>query len=373
MSRFKKLVAIGVMSTLIMGSSITAFASSDTEEDLTGASGAVTATEQTVTGTGTEDFIFKKVFKVTVPTSTEAAKLFSFYSDPQGLIAETNAAQIGTGVTITEDTGIFFKNTGADGKVSLSSWSDPLKIVNKSTSGVEIAISAQLKPATSDAYAGGYSETADFKDTDSTKGLYLALWTTGSKENTALEATAGTINNYAKSAYSLYKVTYDNNQYKFEIPAADLDKAPVYEVYANGALNKQLADTTWYKVTENQPLTAGAALAMPDIEVKYTPKYIDAKPAKAEVDKDGIWIWNADDTPFVKDSALTACKVNDVAVSLETGAKTTADGYANIPMDKVYTALGLTEATEKTLAKAKEMLQGVEISVGGVALYANVD
>jgi hypothetical protein len=373
MSNFKKLVAVGIVSTMIMGSTVTSFATETTTDLSSASTGTVAGAEQTVTGTGTEAFVFKKAFKVTVPTAAEAAKLVSFYSDPLGLIAETNAAQVGTDVTITNDTGILFKNTDSAGKVTLSDWSDPIKIVNKSTSGVEISITATLKEATTDKYAGGYSTTADFKGSgDSAKGLYLGLWTTGCKDNAALSDSASTIKNYAKSAYSLYEVTYvDGTGYKFEIPSADVDKAPVFEIYATGALNKQLADSTWYKATDGQPLTSGAAYAMPDIEIKYTPTYVDGKPAKTELDAQGLWVWNYDDSPFAAEAALADAKINDTAVSLATGTKTSADGYALIPIANVYTALGLTADADKTVAKAKEMLQGVEISVGGVLFYGD--
>lgn len=368
MKNFKKIVALGIMSTMVFGSSLTTFASSTTSDVTSKTAGEVEGTEQTVTGTATSNYVNKKVFKVTVPTQAEADKLLSFYSDPQGVIAETNGAQAGDNVTITNDTGILFKNTDASGKVSLSDWSDPLKIVNKSSSGVEITAKVQLKEASSDKYATGYATTADFSKTgENAMGLYLALWTTGDV-TTPLTASEQTITNYAKSAYSLFEVAYSSGAYTFAIPSANEGKEPVFEIYATGALNRALPETTWYKADPAKPLEVGAALAMPGIEVKYTPTYIDAKMCQSSLDNDGLWVWNLDDTTFTKSAAISNLKLNGIAVTGVTACDN--DGYIKIPLETVYTTLGLT-GDNKTIAKAKEKIQGISATVGTAAVYAD--
>lgn len=369
MKNFKKIVALGIVSTMVFGSSLTAFATSTTEDISSDPTGATTGTAHTVTGSADENFVNKKVFTVTVPTDAEANKLLSYYSDPQGIIAETKGAEVGENVTVTNDTGILFKNVGADNSVTLSDWSDPLKIVNKSSSGVEIKVDVKLAEATGDKYAGGYSTTADFKDTDASNGLYLALWTTGDV-TTPLKAAEQTVKNYAKSAYDLFEVTYADGAYKFAIPEANQGKEPVFEIYATGALNKALPDTTWYKTTDGQPLTVGAALLMPDIVLKYTPTYIDAKQCLASIDNEALWVFNYDDTGFGKNAAISAVKINDVTVSGVTACDD--DGFVKVPLDKVYEALSLS-GDDKTVAKAKEKLQGVEVTVNATFIYANVE
>jgi len=368
MKNFKKIVALGIVSTMVFGSSLTAFATEPTTNIPDPGDGTTAGPEQTVTGSATSNYVNKKVFKVTVPTQTEANKLLSFYSDPQGVIAETNGAQAGDNVTVTNDTGILFKNTDASGNVSLSDWSDPLKIVNKSSSGVQISAKVKLEEAASDKYATGYSTTVDFSTTDDkAKGLYLALWTTGDV-TTPLTETEKTITNVAKSSYSLFEVGYSGGAYTFTIPEANEGKEPVFEIYATGALNRALPETTWYKADPAKPLEVGAPLKMPNISVKYTPNYIDAKMCQSSLDNDGLWVWNLDDTPFTKAATIANLKVNDIAVTGVTACD--ADGYVKIPLETVYTTLGLT-GDNKTVEKAKEKIQGISATVGGTAIYAD--
>ncbi len=370
MWNFKKIVALGIVSTMVFGSSLTAFADDPTTQDLeSDPTGAVTGAEQTVEGVATENYINKKIFKVTVPTKTEADKVLSFYTDPQGLIAETNAAQVGESISITDDTGVFFKN----GENAISSWSDPLTFVNKSTSGVKIGIKVKLVEATTNPYAGGYSTTVDFtggtSGGDKDTGLYIGLSIPGNKI-LPLTASEQTPSSYAKSAYGLYAVTYASaSGYSFDIPEANQGSEPQFSIYANGALNKALADTTWYKVTAGEPLTPGTALAMPDIELKYTPTYLDAKQVGASFDGENLWVYNFDGTGFGKEATVADIKVNDKAVSAP--AKCNTDGYLVIPVANLYTALGLTTDEEK--AAVGDYLVGVSATIGGVAVYGNVE
>ncbi len=378
MNMFKKLVALGVVSALVIGSSITAFASSTTDlSSPTASPGTLAGEEQEVEGEGTANYLYKKVFKVTVPTDTVANALFSYYTDPQGLFAATDAAQAGTNVNIAEDTGVFFTNT-VDGATVLSNVSDPLKIVNKSTSGVTIGMKVALTEGSTAAnnYAAGYSTTADFSGSgDETKGLYLGLMTSGNKltaitNNTP--ASPATSVSVAKSSYPLYAVTYTSGDgYKFEIPSESADASPVFEIYVTGALNKALADSTWYKVTENQPLTTGAALEMPKITFKYTPTYIDAKMCSAAVDADNLYIWNYDGTMFSAGKDVTSVKINGTSVTIS-GLKTNTDGLVVIPIANVYTGLGLT-GEDQTFDNVATYIKSVEATVNGVAVYADVD
>lgn len=375
MSNFKKILAVGLAATMVVGGSVTAFASDASTRELTAANGAITAAEQTVTGAGTENYISKKVFKVVVPTQAKADEVFDYWTDPQGLISETAAAAFGTDVPIAEDTGIFFKNKDEAGNVSLSSWSDPLKFVNKSTSGVKIDMKVKLVEASSGAYATGYSTTADFtggtSGADKNAGMYLGLLATGAKELnlTATEQTPGSV---AKSAYPLYAVTYKDNAYSFDIPAESVDAAPTYEVYAHGTLNRALSETIWYTYDASKPLEVGAALKVPSIEVKYTPTYIDAKQCAAAADADNIYIYNFDESPFTKDAAIASVEVNGKAVTLDSGAKVGEDGLVIIPMSKVYAAYSLT-GDDATFDNVATYLTGVKATVGGVAVYANID
>lgn len=371
MKGFKKIVALGVVATMVIGSSLTAFAA-ETTRDITTTDGTVAAAEQTVTGEATENYINKKVFKIVAPTTTWEAEVFDFITDPQGLIAETEAAAIGE-VEIVDDTGVFFKNKDEEGTVvAISSTSDPLTLTNKSTSGVKMAVTVQLKEASTDKYATDYSTTVDFSGSgDDAKGLYLGLTSTGNPV-TPLTATAQNLTSYAKSAYELFAVGYKDNAYTFDILEDYVNDVPVYTFTINGALNKALADTTWYKVTDGKPLTVGAALAMPDIELKYTPTYVDARQCRAELGEEGIVMYNFDETPFASEAAITAgsIKVNGIAVA--DVAKCDEEGYLVVPIASIYTALGITSTDEDAFDQLAERIQGVEATVGGIAMYANI-
>ena len=92
---FKKLLAVGLAATMVLGSSVTAFAD-----------------EGSGTGSGKlEGSVSTEVFSVVLPVVAEDGSTLAFTLDPEGLIAKTSQAAY-SGATFGEGT-LFFKNAPA--------------------------------------------------------------------------------------------------------------------------------------------------------------------------------------------------------------------------------------------------------------------
>lgn len=116
----KRLLALTLAATMVMGSSVTAFAD-----------------EGGQTGTGDiEGIVNTDVFSVVLPTATDAT--YKFILDPQGLIEATNSAAY-SGATFTGNN-LYF-NSAAD---TYGDTSAVLTAVNKSSFGVDINLKATL-------------------------------------------------------------------------------------------------------------------------------------------------------------------------------------------------------------------------------------
>jgi len=116
----KRLLALTLAATMVMGSSVTAFAE-----------------EGSQTGTGDiEGIVNTDVFSVVLPTATDAT--YKFILDPQGLIEATNSAAY-SGATFTGNN-LYFKSA-AD---TYGDTSAVLTAVNKSSFGVDINLKATL-------------------------------------------------------------------------------------------------------------------------------------------------------------------------------------------------------------------------------------
>lgn len=99
----KKLMAVALTATMVVGSSVTAFASDPAPTDP--ANGA--------TGSGSAfDHVDKDIISVTLPTTADVADVFDYYVDPERLINDAGTLADGSVVTGNTD-GVYFKNSGA--------------------------------------------------------------------------------------------------------------------------------------------------------------------------------------------------------------------------------------------------------------------
>ena len=99
MQKFKRAMAITLAATMVIGSSVTAFAADDGHSS---------------TGTGSnEGHVDKHVISVTLPTVPANSTPFSYTVDPERLVPETNGARYGS-TTFTDNAkrdGVYFLNT----------------------------------------------------------------------------------------------------------------------------------------------------------------------------------------------------------------------------------------------------------------------
>ena len=161
----KRLLALTLAATMVMGSSATAFAD-----------------EGSQTGTGDiEGIVNTDVFSVALPTATD--ETYSFILDPQGLIEATESAAY-SGATFEGDN-LYFKTSDS----TYGDTSAVLTAVNKSSFGVDISLKATLTGYDGLTVASSADDaTSDTED----PAIYLAI----KKE-------AGTVAHDATTPYSI--------------------------------------------------------------------------------------------------------------------------------------------------------------------------
>lgn len=332
MKIMKKLLALGLAGTMVIGGSLTAFAAA-------GDNG------EAVTGTGTAENlnVDKVVYTITVPTADAITQGLSYKVDPQLLAYQNGEA--------TDEAGVLFKNgTGTD--ASYSGTSDTFSIVSKSSIPISIKIEPKLTaatPAGNDfAYAGGYSTTPDFSETaDKTKGLYIGIHSTNEVAK-ALSDQALDYTNLLYSAKDLFEISGSVAAgYTYAIPGTTTEGFPEYEFYLTGALNPDVATSTWMKYQSDKVTVDGKAV-MPTVELKYTPTAVDT--AK----KDAVAVWNNDYSISVWKSNGTKEEggfAADATVTVNgktcAGATVSDKGTITIPWESIAKAYDSSYTAEK--------------------------
>lgn len=103
----KKITAMVLAATLVLGSSMTAFATDTTTPSNANLTGSAS-------GTGTSfEHVDKEVITVTLPTSAEVANVFNYYVDPERAINSAGQLTDGSAVTANTD-GVYFANSGTE-------------------------------------------------------------------------------------------------------------------------------------------------------------------------------------------------------------------------------------------------------------------
>lgn len=178
MRNFKKAAAIGLAATMLMGSTVTAFAA-----------------EGGATGNGTYEGYVEEisVFSVEVPTDASATKGFDFFVDPNGLLAATDyASKEGTTAADFETNAtLFFTRTpvaadeskGVQAVTKFGKDSEAIIFKNKSSYAVNVEVAAAVTGA--DGITLGAVE-----DDTTAPTIYLALVTPGTDGNTTTAITS---------------------------------------------------------------------------------------------------------------------------------------------------------------------------------------
>ncbi len=286
MSRFKKVLAVVLGTTLALGSSLTAFASSG----------------DTWTGNGdVEGWVNKKVITIDVPT--DAATSLAFSLDPQGLAAATQGGKHGD-VDIDANATVLFKyadaTTDPEAKAKYGATSKSIALKNYSAIPVDLSVKVKVSDATGiklvNSSTFGESKTAD---------LYLAVVGNSGEEGaaatTALTAEDQTITKALDEAPAAAFVTeYDASEgYTFSLIDDEDDLAALtfsdYTFTVTGAANP---NGDWSELTE----------AAPKLSIVYSAVAQDAE----------------EDDPYADATAVTLIK----------GATTVYGMYADLPFAK---------------------------------------
>ena len=139
MINYKRIMAAGLAATMVMGSSVVAFAADQ---------------EASSNGEGETQYVeVNDIFDVVFPTVAENATTFDYLLDPNGLIAKTNGDRY-TGKAFDDDKKVYFlRSSKVDGTVGgtagtancdYTNKSDEIKVINKSTEAVDLKVSAKV-------------------------------------------------------------------------------------------------------------------------------------------------------------------------------------------------------------------------------------
>lgn len=160
MANYKRILAVSLAATMLMGSSAVVFAADK---------------EASSSGEGETQYVSESdVFDVIFPTVAENATTFDYLLDPDGLIAETKGDRY-TGKAFDDDKTVYFlRSAKVDGTVDgtagtkncdYTDKSDEIKVVNKSTEAVDLKVSAkvtdvpsEIKMAAAKTFAGTDTE-----------------------------------------------------------------------------------------------------------------------------------------------------------------------------------------------------------------------
>lgn len=226
---YKKILAVGLAASMVMGSSVVAFAA-----------------EGTGTGSGSLDVVEKSdVFQVQLPT--DSGTTFNYILDPTGVIKATEAEKYG-GATFADDATVFFANapTTEGGAISYSATSDAIKAVNKSTMDVQIKVKASVAAASGITMAS----SSTFDSADTTAGLYLALKDSDTNNSdTAITTNGVELTSTITALADAYETKYVDGKYVKQLKA-DVTGFKEYTFQLTGACNPK---GQWAGLTETPP------------------------------------------------------------------------------------------------------------------------
>lgn len=198
MRRTKKMMALALAASMVLGSSAVAFAADgDTTPGGTGS----------VSGSGAvEGHVNKEVLNVILPTvPTGQASAFAYTMDPERLIQGTDAAKYAEGTVFPAadaDTGVYFLTDTN----TYSNESNTYQVINKSSCDVDLTVKVKATQNTAKditlASSNGVSTTAP--------ELYLGL-KVGSSEQ-AVSATEATVNKTLAGNKNNFVITVDTKE-----------------------------------------------------------------------------------------------------------------------------------------------------------------
>lgn len=163
MKKTKKMLALALAASMVMGSSLVAIADD-----------AATSGTGTVSGSGTvEGHVEKEVLNVVLPTvDADSSSAFAYTMDPERLIQGTEAAKYAEGTIFpnaASDTGVYFL-TAAN---TYSNTSNIYQVINKSSCDIALSVKVKAKVSTGGKDIKLVADNAITTETD--PALYLGL------------------------------------------------------------------------------------------------------------------------------------------------------------------------------------------------------
>lgn len=165
MKKTKKVVAFALTASMVLGSSMTVFASD------TGSTTPVTTGTGNTSGTGTvEGHVNKEVLNVVLPTVQSGSSAFAYTMDPERLIQGTDAAKYAEGTVFpkgTEDKGVYFLTA----EKTYANTSNTYQVINKSSCDVTLTVDVIATQKSTNDITLANSATVSTTDPE----LYLGL------------------------------------------------------------------------------------------------------------------------------------------------------------------------------------------------------
>lgn len=152
----RKLMAVALTATMVVGSSVTVFANDP----------APTDPSNGATGSGTTfEHVDKDVISVTLPTTAEVADVFNYYVDPERLINDAGTLADGSTAVTGNTDGVYFKNSGTSTGTPAVDASVTTYNITNSGSQVSNGLTVSV-PATTTATSLTYKTIVDDSSTD---------------------------------------------------------------------------------------------------------------------------------------------------------------------------------------------------------------
>lgn len=249
MKKTKKMLALTLAVSMVMGSSFAAFAEDNPATP--GGNGSTTA-EGNVEG-----HVDKEVLKVVLPTVAADSSAFEYTMDPERLIQGTEAKKYADGTTFPatdSDTGVYFLTAPN----TYENNSKPYQVINKSSCNIELTVKAKATQNTANDIALATSDTVS----TTTPELYLGLIVgkMGTSTVTALSSTEATINKVIAGTPTNFEVGVKTN--------ADGTKSYTYKEKASATTWKAVNIRMTGKVSDKVAITKDTTA--PTVEVTWS-------------------------------------------------------------------------------------------------------
>ena len=228
MMKSKKILAIVLATSMMLGSSITALA----DEPVT--SGGTN-------GKGTsEGHVNKHVISVTLPVIPDGSTPFAYTMDPERLVNETNAAKYAEGSTFTDTAktnGVYFQT----GEKAYDDKSTVLKAKSESSVDVKLTVDVEVESAATDIELVDAAPALTGEDAVTDPQLYLALKVDDttkavkSSEKVSIETTI-------EGKDDNFETKYESGEYVYKAKTGDSITWNEAEIQMSGVASKASAE-----------------------------------------------------------------------------------------------------------------------------------